>query len=44
MTRRGSIDHSLFIAKNTVEAHGGSIRAESDGPGHGSTFVVELPA
>jgi len=39
-----STGYGLFIAKNTVEAHGGSIRAESDGPGHGSTFVVELPA
>src|SRR3989344_7392269 len=25
------------------KAHGGTIRAESDGPGQGSTFVVELP-
>jgi len=26
------------------EAHGGTIRAESEGQGKGSTFVVEFPA
>ena len=30
-------------AKSLVELHHGSIRAESAGPGHGSTFIVELP-
>jgi two-component system phosphate regulon sensor histidine kinase PhoR len=34
----------LAIAKHLVLAHGGNIRAESDGPGHGSTFRVILPA
>jgi len=38
-----STGYGLFIAKNIVEAHGGSIRAESEGAGKGSTFVVELP-
>jgi len=33
----------LAIAKAIVEAHGGSLRAESDGPGRGATFVVTLP-
>jgi CheY-like chemotaxis protein len=33
----------LFIARQLVEAHGGSVRAESDGPGAGSTFIVRLP-
>ncbi|MCX7668447.1 MAG: ATP-binding protein [Anaerolineae bacterium] len=34
----------LFIVKQTVEAHGGSVWAESEGiPGEGSTFVVKLP-
>ena len=35
--------YGLFIAKNIVEAHGGTIRAESLGAGKGSTFIVELP-
>lgn len=34
----------LFIVKQTVEAHGGTVWAESEGiPGKGSTFVVKLP-
>jgi PAS domain S-box-containing protein len=32
----------LFIARQIVEAHGGTIRAQSV-PGKGATFVVELP-
>ena len=39
-----STGYGLYIAKNIVLAHGGTIRAESDGPGKGSTFIVELPA
>ncbi|MDZ4227600.1 MAG: HAMP domain-containing sensor histidine kinase [Patescibacteria group bacterium] len=38
-----STGYGLFIAKQLVEAHGGRIRAESNGPGSGSVFVVELP-
>ncbi len=38
-----STGYGLSIAKQIVEAHGGTIRAESAGSGHGSTFVVELP-
>ena len=33
----------LSVARRLTELHGGSIRARSDGPGKGSTFVVELP-
>lgn len=33
----------LYIAKQIVDAHNGTIRAESPGEGKGSTFVVELP-
>lgn len=38
-----STGYGLYIAKNATEAHGGTIRAESAGPGKGSTFVVTLP-
>ena len=33
----------LSVARQLIELHGGAIRAESEGPGTGSTFVVELP-
>lgn len=33
----------LMIVKNMVEAHGGTVRAESEGPGRGSAFVITLP-
>lgn len=33
----------LAIAQKIVTLHGGSIHAESDGPGRGTTLVVELP-
>lgn len=33
----------LFIVRSVVERHGGKAFAESDGPGQGSTFTVELP-
>ncbi|MHB8584769.1 MAG: sensor histidine kinase [Thermoplasmatota archaeon] len=33
----------LFISKGIVEAHGGHVSVESDGPGHGSTFILRLP-
>jgi signal transduction histidine kinase len=34
----------LAMARRIAEMHGGRIRAESEGKGSGSTFVVELPA
>jgi two-component system, OmpR family, sensor histidine kinase SenX3 len=33
----------LFIVRSVVARHGGKVFAESDGPGQGSTFIVELP-
>lgn len=33
----------LFIVKSVVKAHGGTVRAESDGEGRGTTFVLHLP-
>jgi PAS domain S-box-containing protein len=33
----------LAIVRHLVELHGGSVSAESDGPGHGSTFRVWIP-
>lgn len=38
-----STGYGLYIAKQIVEAHGGKIWAESEGPGKGSTFTFELP-
>ncbi|HZI19461.1 MAG TPA: CHASE domain-containing protein [Pyrinomonadaceae bacterium] len=39
----GGLGLGLSIARHLVELHGGTIRAESEGPGRGSTFVVNLP-
>jgi PAS domain S-box-containing protein len=33
----------LYIARSLIEAHGGKIWAESDGPDRGSTFSLTLP-
>jgi signal transduction histidine kinase len=33
----------LSIVKRIVELHGGSVSAESDGPGRGATFIIRLP-
>ncbi|WP_062463997.1 sensor histidine kinase [Demequina soli] len=33
----------LAIVRAIAQAHGGSVAAESDGPGRGATFTVELP-
>lgn len=33
----------LYVGKNFVEAHGGVLSVESEGPGKGATFVIKLP-
>jgi signal transduction histidine kinase len=40
----GGLGIGLAIVRHLVELHGGSVRAESDGEGHGARFIVELPA
>ena len=39
----GGLGLGLSIVRHLVELHGGTVRAESDGEGRGSAFVVELP-
>jgi PAS domain S-box-containing protein len=39
----GGLGLGLAIVRHLVEAHGGSVRAESRGAGQGSTFTVALP-
>ena len=41
--RKGGLGLGLAIVKHLAELHGGSIAAESDGEGKGSTFTVRLP-
>ncbi len=38
-----STGFGLYIVKNIIEAHKGTVRAESEGEGKGSRFIVELP-
>jgi PAS domain S-box-containing protein len=40
----GGLGLGLAISKALMDLHGGSIRAESAGAGHGSTFIIELPS
>jgi len=40
---RGGLGVGLAVARSIVTLHGGAIRAESDGPGCGAVFTVELP-
>jgi two-component system CheB/CheR fusion protein len=44
VTRKfGGLGLGLAISKAVVDAHRGSLRAESGGPGQGATFTVEIP-
>jgi signal transduction histidine kinase len=39
----GGLGVGLFIVRNIVRLHGGTVTATSDGPGRGSAFTVRLP-
>ena len=41
--KQGGLGLGLAVVRHLVELHGGSVSAASDGPGHGATFIVNLP-
>jgi len=41
--KAGGLGLGLAVVRHLVELHGGSVSAESPGPGKGSTFTVDLP-
>ena len=40
----GGLGMGLAIVRKLVALHGGTVRADSDGPGRGSAFTISLPA
>jgi PAS domain S-box-containing protein len=39
----GGLGLGLAITRSIIQSHGGTVHAESDGPGKGATFTLELP-